>query len=166
LMRCLLPLFGLFQMSPVTMRQRTERREKGSLPRTPLKAPLKLTCASTITGLLGARSVCLRLRCGIRLVATFGQAGSAVFSAVIGQLLFAPLAALPVSRTSLRRWVSSAPSASFAQSAASRSHASRSTALDALSAFRRHSCASQRNLFASDIMTSLTIWVFGSAHRS
>ena len=50
--------------------------------------------------------------------------------------------------------LSSADSAGFAHSVASRSHASRSTGLIALSAFRRHSSASRRYLFAavSDVM--------------
>jgi hypothetical protein len=55
---------------------------------------------------------------------------------------------------SSKELLSSAPAASFAQSAASRSHASRSTGLIAFSAFRRHSSASRRYLFAavSDFM--------------
>jgi hypothetical protein len=68
---------------------------------------------------------------------------------------------------SSRELLSSAPAASFAQSAASRSHASRSTGLIAFSAFRRHSSASRRYRFAavSDFMAGSSKWLwrrFGS----
>ena len=74
-------------------------------------------------------------------------------SVAIDQLYLARLAVVPVPREiSLICWENSAPSASFAQSAATRSHASRSIGLEARSAFRRHSSASRRYLLASDIM--------------
>jgi hypothetical protein len=106
----------------------------------------------TWLSLCGCHSLTRRGRAD--LAAKFRQAGSQRFRGHC-QLLLGRPAGLPAPReTCLVHRVSSAPSASFAQSAASRSHASRSIGLRARWAFRRHSSASQRYLFASDITGS------------